>query len=88
MTEALAGADAAELIRRATALRVPVVHFWPGTAEQGALLSYQADIQDNFRRAAGYVDKILKGAKPATFPFISRRATSWSSMSRSRARWD
>ncbi|MFO1303884.1 MAG: ABC transporter substrate-binding protein [Burkholderiales bacterium] len=67
-TDALAVQLAAELIKRATALRIPVVHFWPGTAEQGALLSYQADIRDNFRRAAGYVDKILKGAKPSELP--------------------
>ena len=67
-TEALAVQLSVELIKRATALRVPVVHFWPGTAEQGALLSYQADVHDNFRRAAGYVDKILKGAKPGDLP--------------------
>jgi putative ABC transport system substrate-binding protein len=57
--------NAGEFIARATALRVPVVHYWPGTLEKGALLSYEADVHDNFRRAAGYVDKILKGAKPA-----------------------
>jgi putative ABC transport system substrate-binding protein len=68
VTDALAVQLAAELIKRATALRIPVVHFWPGTAEQGALLSYQADVHDNFRRAAGYVDKILKGTKPSDLP--------------------
>jgi putative ABC transport system substrate-binding protein len=57
-----------ELIKRTSTLRVPVVHFWPGTAELGALLSYQVDVQDNFRRAAGYVDKILRGAKPGDLP--------------------
>jgi putative ABC transport system substrate-binding protein len=70
VTEAMAVQHAEELIKRATVLRVPVVHFWPGTAEQGALLSYQADVQDNFRRAAGYVDKILKGAKPGDLPIF------------------
>jgi putative ABC transport system substrate-binding protein len=64
VTESLAVQFATRLIQRATAFRVPVVHFWPGSAEQGALLSYQADPLDNFRRAAGYVDKILKGARP------------------------
>jgi len=68
VTEALAVEHAAELIKRATALRLPVVHFWPNTAEQGALLSYYPDVQDNFRRAAGYVDKILKGEKPGDLP--------------------
>jgi putative ABC transport system substrate-binding protein len=59
---------ATELIERAAALRIPVVHYWPGTAEAGALLSHQADIRDNYRRAAGYVDKILRGAKPGDLP--------------------
>lgn len=67
-TDSLAVQHADVLIERATALRVPVVHFWPGTAEQGALLSYQADIRDNYWRAAGYVDKILRGAKPGDLP--------------------
>jgi len=67
-TEALSVQQSAVLIRRATELRVPVIHFWPGTAEQGALLSYQADVHDNFRRAGAYVDRILKGAKPGDLP--------------------
>ena len=61
---------AIEVIQRASALRIPVVHYWPGTAEVGALLSYQADIQDNYRRAAGYVDKILRGARPGDLPIF------------------
>ena len=68
VTEAVAVQNAEEIIKRATVLRVPVVHFWPGTAEKGALFSYQTDVPDNFRRAAGYVDKILKGAKPGDLP--------------------
>ncbi len=60
--------NAGDFITRATALRVPVVHYWPGMVEKGALFSYEADVHDNFRRAAGYVDKILKGDSPAQMP--------------------
>lgn len=61
-------ANARELIERATTLRIPVAYFWPGTAEMGAIFSYHADILDNFRRAASYADRILKGARLGDLP--------------------
>lgn len=56
------------IIDAATASRVPVIHYWPGSGEAGALASHGPDVVSNFKRAASYVDKILKGAKPADLP--------------------
>jgi ABC-type uncharacterized transport system substrate-binding protein len=64
----LAVVRARETIERATAMRIPVVHYWPGTAKMGALISHQADILQNVERAAYYVDRILKGAQPHELP--------------------
>jgi putative ABC transport system substrate-binding protein len=66
--DALFTVNAEHLIERATALRVPVVHYWPGTAEMGAIFSHHADINRNYERAAVYVGRILKGANPADLP--------------------
>jgi len=48
--------------------RVPAVSFIRDFADQGGLLSYGTDEADAYRKAAVYVDKILKGAKPADLP--------------------
>jgi putative ABC transport system substrate-binding protein len=57
-----------QLIEQAARLRLPAVYFQPEFVEEGGLASYSANIEDMCRRAAGHVDKILKGAKAADLP--------------------
>jgi putative ABC transport system substrate-binding protein len=52
----------------ATKTRLPAVYGQPEFTEAGGLLSYGPNLADLWRRAATYVDKILKGAKPAELP--------------------
>jgi len=48
--------------------RLPVIYGWRVFVDAGGLISYGASLSDLWRRAATYVDKILKGAKPADLP--------------------
>jgi putative ABC transport system substrate-binding protein len=48
--------------------RVPLMSQWSQMVEAGALLSYGPDLNDLFRRASSYVDRILKGARPGDLP--------------------
>jgi ABC-type uncharacterized transport system substrate-binding protein len=48
--------------------RLPGISVWRSFAEAGVLMAYGPSLSDQFRRAAAYVDKILKGAKPAELP--------------------
>ena len=48
--------------------RLPAGSIETGFADAGGLMSYGPNIPNSFRRAATYVDKILKGAKPADLP--------------------
>jgi putative ABC transport system substrate-binding protein len=49
--------------------RLPSIHGVPDFAVSGGFMSFGPNFTDNFRLAAGYVDKILKGAKPGELPF-------------------
>lgn len=67
-------ADPFNLDNRATILaaalrsRLPLVSVYPAFAKEGGLISYGPDTSDVYRRSASYIDRILKGAKPADLP--------------------
>jgi ABC-type uncharacterized transport system substrate-binding protein len=62
------GTTLAELAQLAATHRLPAIYVRREFVEAGGLLAYGPSWADNFRRAATYVDKILKGAKPADLP--------------------
>ena len=57
-----------QIVELALKNRLPSMFEASGWVQIGGLLSYSSDEAGNFRRAATYVDKILKGAKPADLP--------------------
>jgi ABC-type uncharacterized transport system substrate-binding protein len=66
----------AELLSAVSKARIPAIYGQRDFAEVGGLMSYGTNFSDIFRRSAGYVDKILKGANPGE---SSRPSSSWSS---------
>jgi putative tryptophan/tyrosine transport system substrate-binding protein len=56
------------IVAQAATLRIPTIYGYREFVDEGGLLSYGPDRPDLYRRTAGYVDKILKGAQPADLP--------------------
>jgi putative ABC transport system substrate-binding protein len=56
------------MIERLRAARVPAIHQWPETAQDGGVLCYGPTLQGIYRQLAVFTDKILRGAAPAVLP--------------------
>jgi putative ABC transport system substrate-binding protein len=68
MTDVFNTAHRAEITSMAARYRFPAVYPYRFFAEVGGLLSYGSKLADNYRRAAEYADRILKGEKPSDLP--------------------
>jgi putative ABC transport system substrate-binding protein len=68
MPDAFTAARRVEITSLAARYRLPAVYPYRFYTKVGGLLSYGNDVFDNYRRAAGYVDRILKGEKPSELP--------------------
>jgi len=61
-------AERKRIVELAVNYRLPAIYFQKGFVDEGGLMSYGVDFDDMYRNAAQYVDKILKGTKPADLP--------------------
>ena len=68
MADSFLNARRAEITSLAARYRLPAIYPYRLFTEAGGLLSYGNDVPDNYRRAATYADRILKGEKPADLP--------------------
>ena len=68
IADAFLWSQRARIVSLASRNGLPAMYPEREFAEAGGLMAYGSNVSNNFRRAAGYVDKILKGAKPADLP--------------------
>jgi putative ABC transport system substrate-binding protein len=68
MPDTFTSVHRAKITALAAQYRLPAVYPFRFFAENGGLLSYGGDTVDNYRRAAGYADRILRGQKPSELP--------------------
>jgi putative tryptophan/tyrosine transport system substrate-binding protein len=68
MSDAMAFGQRDRVVSLATKHRLPGIFEWREFAEAGGLMSYGTNLPEMYRRLATYVDKVLKGAKPADLP--------------------
>ena len=69
VSDPVVGSNIDFIVERSTALRMPAIYGYATFAHHGGLLTYAVDSIENWRAAARYVDRLLRGAKIAELPF-------------------
>jgi putative ABC transport system substrate-binding protein len=67
-SDPVTGSNKTRIVEFAAANRLPAIYVWRWYVDAGGLMSYRPSFYELWRRAATYVDKILKGASPADLP--------------------
>ena len=68
IADGLLGSNRKRIVELTAKSRLPAIYWRREFVEDGGLMSYGASVGDLYRRAAAYVDKILKGAAPSELP--------------------
>jgi putative tryptophan/tyrosine transport system substrate-binding protein len=68
ISSSILNTDRRLIIKLAARHRLPAIYEWREHVEEGGLMAYGASVRDLYRRVAAFVDRILKGAKPADLP--------------------
>jgi len=88
LSSAVLSSEPGRILPLAAKNRIPAIYPWPEFVEAGGLMTYGVSLKDLFRRAAIYVDKILKGASRLIYRSNSRRNLNLSSISKPPSRSD
>ena len=68
LPDVFTGLHRKEIIERAAYHKLPAIYAFPNYAAEGGLIAYGVQIEDLYRRAATYVDRILRGGRPSDLP--------------------
>lgn len=70
VADALTNINRKQFVEFAATNRIPAMYESSVIVREGGLMSYGSSVEDEFREAARYIDRILKGAKPADLPAV------------------
>jgi putative ABC transport system substrate-binding protein len=73
VTDVLTNMNRKRFVDFAATHRIPAMYETSTIVREGGLMSYGPSFEDGFREAAGYIDRILKGAKPIDLPAVQPR---------------